>query len=116
MIASSGYFRDSGDEWLYIDHGKECLVCGVQYASPFFLGGTEHCCGGRTGRANMRVPAQSRELTPSWWETVYADASLLPVHVGVSTGMGSQDERSRAVRQHSEIACVPFKLQQGHLR
>lgn len=99
----------------FIDLYRNALSVGFGHASPFFSGGTEHPCGGRMGRADIRVPAHSREVTPSGGKTVCADASPLPVRAGVSAGVGSRNEGSQAVCRPAEIGCLALKLRQGHL-
>lgn len=83
-VAILGTVGMNGPLWTVV---RNALSVGFSNASPFFLGGTEYCCGGRMVRTRTHVPARSCVITPSWRET--ADAALLPARVGVSSGTGT---------------------------
>lgn len=66
-MAILGTVGMNGPLWTVV---RNALSVGFSNASPFFSGGTKHCCEGRMIRINTHVPARSHEIIPSWRETV----------------------------------------------
>lgn len=61
MIAASGYFRYSRDEWPFIDCGKECLVCGFQWCQSLLFGWHRALLWGKDGQKQ-----HTRASTLAW--------------------------------------------------